>query len=184
MKRVFSAILFLTFVMSLPAQEILHLYNGSSVIFEKSVSEIDSIHFQGSQSIFNLGNSYQTFPISIVDSITFSNESLLGDEIYITWNGNNVNIINPYANNGVNITNDGAKVTVTVTSSVQDIVYHLSGSSSDGYLYITPNKRFTLSMEGLSLTNNDGPAIDILVDKKTNVILANGSQNFLNDGAY
>ena len=183
MKRVFSAILFLTFVISLPAQEILHLYNGSSVIFEKSVSEIDSIHFQGSQSTFNLGNSYQTFPISIVDSITFSNESLLGDEIYITWNGNNVNIINPYANNGVNITNDGAKVTVTVTSTVQDIVYHLSGSSSDGYLYITPNKRFTLSMEGLSLTNNDGPAIDVLVDKKTNVILANGSQNFLNDGA-
>ncbi len=183
MKRTVSAILFLTFVMSLHAQEILHLYNGSSVIFEKSVSEIDSIHFQGSQSIFNLGNSYLTFPVSVVDSITFSNESLLGDEIYITWNGNNVNIINPYANNGVNITNDGAKVTVTVTSTVQDIVYHLSGSSSDGYLYITPNKRFTLSLEGLSLTNSEGPAIDILVDKKTNVILADGAQNFLNDGA-
>lgn len=182
MKRTVSAILFLTFVMSLHAQEILHLYNGSSVIFEKSVSEIDSIHFQGSQSIFNLGNSYLTFPVSVVDSITFSNESLLGDEIYITWNGNNVNIINPYANNGVNITNDGAKVTVTVTSTVQDIVYHLSGSSSEGYLYITPNKRFTLSLEGLSLTNSEGPAIDILVDKKTNVILADGSQNFLNDG--
>lgn len=182
MKRIVSTILFLTFVMSLHAQEILHLYNGSSVIFEKSVSEIDSIHFQGNQSIFNLGNSYLTFPVSVVDSITFSNESLLGDEIYITWNGNNVNIINPYANDGVNITNDGAKVTVTVTSTVQDIVYHLSGSSSEGYLYITPNKRFTLSLEGLSLTNSEGPAIDVLVDKKTNVILADGSQNFLNDG--
>jgi len=182
MKRIVSAILFLTFVMSLHAQEILHLYNGSSVIFEKSVSEIDSIHFQGNQSIFNLGNSYLTFPVSVVDSITFSNESLLGDEIYITWNGNNVNIINPYANDGVNITNDGAKVTVTVTSTVQDIVYHLSGSSSEGYLYITPNKRFTLSLEGLSLTSSEGPAIDVLVDKKTNVILADGSQNFLNDG--
>ena len=182
MKRIVSAILFLTFVISLPAQEILHLYNGSSVIFEKSVSEIDSIHFQGSQSIFNLGNDYLTFPVSVVDSITFSNESLLGDDIYITWNGNNVNIINPYANNGVTITNDGAKVTVTVTSTVQDIIYHLSGNSSDGYLYITPNKRFTLSLEGLSLTNSEGPAIDVLVDKKTNVILADGSQNFLNDG--
>lgn len=183
MKRTVSVILFLTIVISLPAQEILHLYNGNSVIFEKSVSEIDSIHFQGSQSIFNFGDNNLTFPVSIVDSITFSNESLLGDDIYITWNGNSVNIINPYANNGVNITNEGAKVTVTVTSTIQDIVYHLSGSSSDGYLYITPNKRFTLSMEGLSLTNSEGPAIDVLVDKKTNVILADGSQNFLNDGA-
>ena len=183
MKRTVSVILFLTLVVSLPAQEILHLYNGNSVIFEKSVSEIDSIHFQGSQSIFNFGNTNLTFPVSIVDSITFSNESLLGDDIYITWNGNSVNVINPYANNGVTITNEGAKVTVTVTSTIQDIVYHLSGSSSDGYLYITPNKRFTLSMEGLSLTNSEGPAIDVLVDKKTSVILADGSQNFLNDGA-
>ena len=183
MKRIVSAILLLTFVLSLHGQEILHLYNGSSVIFEKSVSEIDSIHFQGSQSIFNFGNSNLTFPVSVVDSITFSNESLLDDDIYITWNGNNVNIVNPYANNGVTITNDGAKVTVTVTSTVQDIVYHLSGSSSDGYLYITPNKRFTLSLEELSLTNSEGPAIDVLIDKKTNVILADDSQNFLNDGA-
>lgn len=183
MKRTVSVILFLTLVVSLPAQEILHLYNGNSVIFEKSVSEIDSIHFQGSQSIFNFGNTNLTFPVSIVDSITFSNESLLGDDIYIIWNGNSVNVINPYANNGVTITNEGAKVTVTVTSTIQDIVYHLSGSSSDGYLYITPNKRFTLSMEGLSLTNSEGPAIDVLVDKKTSVILADGSQNFLNDGA-
>ena len=180
MKRTVSVILFLTLVVSLPAQEILHLYNGNSVIFEKSVSEIDSIHFQGSQSIFNFGNTNLTFPVSIVDS---SNESLLGDDIYITWNGNSVNVINPYANNGVTITNEGAKVTVTVTSTIQDTVYHLSGSSSDGYLYITPNKRFTLSMEGLSLTNSEGPAIDVLVDKKTSVILADGSQNFLNDGA-
>ena len=184
MKKLVCAILSIIFAFSLQAQEILHLYHGNHVVFEKTVSEMDSIHFQGNVSVFSFQNDYMSFPTSDVDSITFSNESLMnGDEIYITWNGNSVNIVNPYANNGVSITHDGAKVTVSVTSTVQDIVYHLSGNTSDGYLYITPNKRFTLSLEGVNITNSEGPAIDVLVDKKTTIILANNSQNFLTDGS-
>lgn len=184
MKKLVCTILSIIFAFSLQAQEILHLYHGNHVVFEKTVSEMDSIHFQGNVSVFSFQNDYMSFPTSEVDSITFSDESLMnGDEIYIAWDGDNVNIINPFASSGVTITNQGAKVTVSVTSAVQDIVYHLSGSTSDGYLYITPNKRFTLSLEGVSITNSEGPAIDVLVDKKTTVILANNSQNFLTDGS-
>lgn len=184
MKKTIVFTLAILLAVSLHAQEILHLYHGNNVVFEKSVSEIDSIHFLGNVSVFSYQNDYMTFPTSDVDSITFSDDSLMsGDEIYITWNGDNVNIVNPFANNGVSITNNGAKVTVTVTSTVQDIVYHLSGSTSDGYLYITPNKRFTLSLEGVNITNSEGPAIDVLVDKKTTVVLANNSQNYLTDGS-
>lgn len=184
MKKIICSVFAILFAFSLEAQEILHMYHGNNVVFEKSISEMDSIHFSGNVSIFSYQNDYMTFLTRDVDSITFSNESLMNsDEIYITWNGDNVNIVNPYANNGVDITHTGAKVTVTVTSTVQDIVYHLSGSTSDGYLYITPNKRFTLSLEGVSITNSAGPAIDVLVDKKTTVVLANNSQNFLTDGA-
>lgn len=183
MKKTALVLLVLFFVCALQAQDILHLYHGSNVVFEKAVSEIDSIHFQGNVSVFSYSNDYMTFSTSEVDSITFSSDSIMtGDEIYITWNGNSATVINPLASSGVNITQNGAEITVNVTSSQQDIVYHLSGSSSDGYLYITPNKRFTLSLEGLSLTNSVGPAIDVLVDNKANIVLASNTQNYLSDG--
>lgn len=184
MKKLLTITTLLLLVIASYAQNLLHVHRGNNVIFEKSISAIDSIKFQGSNSIFNFENDYMVFPVLDIDSITFSDDTLLvANDIYIIWNGNNVNIINPLANDGVTITNNGAKVTVNVTSSLQDIVYHLSGTTSDGYLYMTPNKRFTLSLEGVNITNSEGPAIDVLVDKKTNIVLANNSTNYLNDGS-
>lgn len=184
MKRIGLFLMALCTIFFTQAQEILHLHHNGHVIFEKDISDLDSIKFQGVNSIFNYGNDYMSFPISEMDSITFSDDSLLEvNDIYITWNGNSVSIINPLASQGISITNDGAKVTLSSTSSLQDVVYHLSGSTTDGYLYITPSKRFTLSLEGVSITNSEGPAIDVLADKKTTVILANNSQNYLNDGS-
>ena len=184
MKKFTFLLLALSVLVTSKAQELLHLYHGNNVIYEKSLDEIDSIHFVSGVSIFNYNQDYMTFPIQDIDSITFSNDSLMnGNDIYITWNGSTVDIINPLANDGVNITNNGAKVTVAATSTIQDIVYHLSGTTSDGYLYITPNKRFTLSLEGVNITNSEGPAIDVLLDKKVTVVLANNSQNYLTDNA-
>lgn len=184
MKKTLTLVILFALFITANAQNILHVHKGNNVIFEKSISQIDSIKFQGSNSVFNFSNDYMVFPISDIDSVTFSDDTLMAaNDIYLIWNGDNVTIINPLAGAGVDITNNGAQVSVNVTSAIQDIVYHLSGSTTDGYLYMTPNKRFTLSLEGVNITNSQGPAIDILVDKKTNVILANNSQNFLNDGS-
>lgn len=184
MKRISAILAILALCIASHAQNILHVHKGNNVIFEKSIDQIDSIKFQGSNSIFNFNNDYMVFPVADIDSVTFSDDTLLAsNDIYIIWNGDNVTIINPLAGAGVDITNSGAQVTVNVTSAIQDIVYHLSGTTSNGYFYMTPNKRFTLSLEGVNITNSDGPAIDILVDKKTNVILANNSENFLTDGS-
>lgn len=184
MKKTLTLVILFALFITANAQNILHVHKGNNVIFEKSISQIDSIKFQGSNSIFNFNNDYMVFPVADIDSVTFSDDTLLAsNDIYIIWNGDNVTIINPLAGAGVDITNSGAQVTVNVTSAIQDIVYHLSGTTSNGYFYMTPNKRFTLSLEGVNITNSDGPAIDILVDKKTNVILANNSENFLTDGS-
>lgn len=184
MKRISAILAILALCIASHAQNILHVHKGNNVIFEKSIDQIDSIKFQGSNSIFNFNNDYMVFPVADIDSVTFSDDTLLAsNDIYIIWNGDNVTIINPLAGAGVDISNSGAQVSVNVTSAIQDIVYHLSGTTSNGYFYMTPNKRFTLSLEGVNITNSAGPAIDILVDKKTNVILANNSENFLTDGS-
>jgi len=184
MKKTLCILVVLFSLCALQAQEILHLYNGGTVVFEKAISNIDSITFQSGNSIFSCSDEYRAFAIQNVDSITFSNDTMIAStDIYITYNGNSVTVINPLASAGITITTSGADVTVVSTAGIQDVVYHLSGSTSDGSLYITPDKRLTLSLEGVSITNNDGPAIDVLIDKAVTVVLASGSQNYLNDGA-
>ncbi len=183
MKKISFTLWVLAFVCGVHAQEILHLYSGSNVVFEKSINDVDSIKFQAANSVFNFGTDYMMFPISEVDSITFSNDSLLsGTDIYITWNGTTATVINPLSGNGVDIVVDGALVDVTASSGVENLVYHLSGSTTNGRLYITPSEPFTLSLEGVSITNTSGAAINVLVNQDVNVILANASQNYLTDG--
>ena len=184
MKKVALTILSVCLLCTSWAQELLHLYNGGNVVFEKAITDIDSIHFHNGSSIFSCRNDYRIFNIAVMDSITFSSDTLMASrDIYITYNGNTVSVINPLAASGINITTAGADVTVLSTAGIQDVVYHISGSTGDGSLCITPDKRFTLSLEGVSITNDAGPAIDVLVDKAVTVVLANGSQNHLNDGS-
>ncbi|MBO4503430.1 MAG: carbohydrate-binding domain-containing protein [Bacteroidales bacterium] len=183
MRKIVLIIIALLSFNAVKAQELLHLYQGGHVVFEKAISDIDSIYFQNSSSVFSYGNDFRTFATASIDSVTFSSDTLAAStDIYITYNGNSVTVINPLASAGVNITTSGANVTVVSTAGIQDVVYHLSGSTTDGSLYITPDKRFTLSLEGVTITNSAGPAIDVLIDKAVNVVLANGSQNYLNDG--
>jgi len=165
-------------------QQILHLHNGNQVLFEKQVTDMDSITFGTYSSSFNFGNGYLSFPYSEIDSITFSTDSMMsGRVIYITYNGVSVSIVNPFEADGVTITADGADVTVTSTAGLTDIEYHLSGQTTDGSLAITSDKRFTLYMNGVSITNPDGPAIQSTVDKKVTVMLAGGTINVLADGS-
>ena len=184
MKKTLCILIALFSLCTLRAQEYLHLYDGGHVVFEKAISNIDSIFFQNGNSIFSCVDDLRTFAIHNVDSITFSSDTLMGGrDIYIIYNGSNVTVVNPLASAGVAITTSGADVTVVSTAGIQDVVYHLSGSTTEGSLTITPDKRLTLSLEGVSITNSDGPAIEVLVDKAVTVILANGSENYLNDGA-
>ena len=82
---------------------------------------------------------------------------------------------------GVEVTVDGADV--TVNSSVKGIEYVLTGTSSDGCFKVYSDKKFKLTLDGLTLTNNDGAAINIQSKKRIFVELADGTTNNLTDGS-
>ena len=155
-------------------------YNGSNPVHTQLIDQIDSVCFQNNISILhnNIGEPDFMFPVVGIDSIVFSSEAVeidTGEIIYITYNGNNVNIINPWANRGVTVTANGADVTVNAQSGTQDIIYYLAGSTSDGSLIMNSDHRFNLIMHGVSITNPTGAAIKVIDDVKVSVTLENSS---------
>lgn len=165
-------------------QQILHLYRGENVVFEKNTSEIDSVTFRAANSIFNYDNDFMIYACDDIDSITFSNDTMIGSRIvYITYQDDMASIVNPLENQGVSVTSDGADVTVNAEAGLMDVVYFLSGSTQNGSLTISSDKRCVLTMNGVTIVNPEGPAINVLSGKKVSVNLLRGTENILSDAA-
>ena len=75
---------------------------------------------------------------------------------------------------------DGNRVTVTNTTERQ-LIYELSGTSSDGFFRLYSDVKQVISLNGLKLTNPDGAAINNQSHKYTSVVLS--GENFLADGS-
>ena len=82
---------------------------------------------------------------------------------------------------GVTITTNGAHV--TVNSSVAGVEYVLSGSASNGSFKAYSDKKFKLTLAGVSLTNGSGAAINIQSGKRVFVELKAGTENNLTDAS-
>lgn len=82
------------------------------------------------------------------------------------------------------VSKSGAKVSIVQSSSLPDeITYTLSGSSSNGSFYMDGELKATVVLNGLSLTNTSGPAINIENGKRIEVVLADGTTNTLTDSS-
>ena len=82
---------------------------------------------------------------------------------------------------GVTITTNGTHV--TVNSSVAGVEYVLSGSASNGSFKAYSDKKFKLTLAGVSLTNGSGAAINIQSGKRVFVELKAGTENNLTDAS-
>lgn len=72
----------------------------------------------------------------------------------------------------------------TVTASAPgEIYYILSGSSTDGSFYLSGSYKATVTLNGLTLTNTKGAAIDIQNGKRIDVRIENETTNTITDGA-
>ncbi|MFT3784856.1 MAG: carbohydrate-binding domain-containing protein [Tepidisphaeraceae bacterium] len=107
-----------------------------------------------------------------------------GPKIYIIYNGtSNATIINPYASVGVTITASGGAVTVTGASGLSNLEYDLLGTSSSGSLTMSSTTPALLVLNGLSLTNASGPAINITGGQANTFLLTAGTTSTLSDGS-
>lgn len=95
--------------------------------------------------------------------------------------GSTVSITNPLSGKGVTVTESDGDVTITAT--VAEVEYELSGTTSSGSVKIYSDKKFKLTLNGVSITNNDGPAINIQSSKRAFIVLNDNTTNSLTDGS-
>ncbi len=101
--------------------------------------------------------------------------------ITITYNGTSASCSGSV--DGVSVAINGADV--TVTSTAKNIKYVLSGTTTDGSFKMASgddNKKFELELDGVNITNNDGPALNIQVGKRCYIVAKDGTTNTFTDG--
>lgn len=119
----------------------------------------------------------KTVPNDEKDEVKNSNFS---HTVTITF-GNTVTVSNPMEGNGVEVqVNDNQ---VAIVSTEEEIEYVVSGSTTDGMLKVYSDYKFKLTLDGVSITNPSGPAINIQSHKRVFVQLNDGTLNTLTDGS-
>lgn len=119
---------------------------------------------------------------------TLSAQAVEDNVVAITYNGSTATIeiasnIASYVN-CTSGTSSHVKLiqSSTTTKNPGEIIYQLSGSSSDGEFYMEGEYKATVQLSGLTLTNPDSTAINIKDGKRIKVSLANGTENTIEDG--
>ena len=77
-----------------------------------------------------------------------------------------------------------AGVDATTSNTDGEIIYSLSGTSTDGQFYMEGAYKCTIELNGLTLTNASGPALCIMNGKRVAVSAQKGTTSTLADGSY
>ena len=84
--------------------------------------------------------------------------------------------------NGVEVTVNGGHVTAN-HGSEKKICYVLNGTTASGSFTVVGDKKYAVKLCGVSITNPDSAALNLLSGKRAYVILADGTTNTLTDGS-
>lgn len=181
MKRGILFLICLVSSAALFAQEKMYIHTKGNTL-GAPISEIDSMYFgnEGLTVYIEVGDTIAEFDINDIDSISFGDDS---ETVLISYNNNTATFINPLAFEGVSVSVDGADVVVKSALDDKKIDYELSGTTSDGMFKLYGDYKFNLILNGVDITNENGPAINIQTGKKCDMVLEDGTENYLNDGS-
>ena len=98
----------------------------------------------------------------------------------IVWNGSQATVSGD-AGDSITVTATGGDITVSSTTQ-RYLQLTLSGTCTDGSLLVYSSIKWGLVLDGLTLTNPDGPAINNQCGKALYVTVADGTTNALTDG--
>ena len=136
--------------------------------------------------------------VSIIACIagTLSMSAVEDNIVEIVFNGNtaSVTIANNISSFVTNLSNGSSHVKLVQSESFNgvdanadnedgEIIYVLSGNTSDGEFFLEGAFKCSLELAGVSITNPSGPAINIQNGKRISVSVKKGTTSNLTDGA-
>lgn len=125
--------------------------NDGTQIREEKCEDIDTIKSYGDVVTFFEKEKKRSYN-AMTTELTFEEIITANDTVFITWGGVSPVIKNPYTQS-IMISTDGDHVTVNCATQLKDVVYKLSGSSSNGSFTIETPRKFTLLMDNLNLAS-------------------------------
>lgn len=169
-------------------QEKIRIHRSENIIFESPISDIDSLNIKNYNSCLkiNQNSNITAIPISGIDSLTFSentDSAQISKVIYIIYENDTHRIINPLLDSGVLITNTANHIQITTTANMENIEYHISGTTTNGSITLDSDLPCILTLGGASITNANGAAINITSDKDVTILISRYTQNSLSDGS-
>jgi len=189
MKKIFCTIAALLTIAAATAQT-LNISVGS-VTDQFPASQTGKMTFAGGSTMTILG---KTYTLSDITSMTTDESSVTDNQVNVVYNGTEALVyvagnIAQYITASVS----GAHVTIEQSADItndlinegtmQEIVYNLSGASTDGSLTLGGSAKCEVDLNGLELTNPNGAPINITNGKRIDLSIKKGTENTLKDGS-
>jgi len=116
------------------------------------------------------------------DTTAVSTPTVVSDTLYISiaYSGTTATLTGDI--DSVTVAKTNADVTITSTTE-KYLELTLSGTATDGSLMVYSSKKYGIVLNGVDLTNADGPAINNQCGKSLYLTLADGTTNTLTDGS-
>ncbi len=162
------------------AAETMWIHRTDNTTLGLPIEIADSMSLSGGNVVFAaINGETKSMPNAEVEKVTLGEASSI---VEIKYSGSDAEIVNPFAFEGVTVEKAGADVVVTSTST-SEITYQLTGTTTTGSFKVYSDKKFILDMNGVSITNDDGAAINIQSGKKCTVNL-NGTSTLIDAASY
>lgn len=184
MKRLLSILVTLVLTIVAEAQT-LNVHVGN-VTYQFPASQTgDMTYADGTRlSILN-----KTFTLSDISSMTVDDTSVTDNLVSIKYSTSGDATVTVAGNVAQHVTPtvSGNHVTITQTNTAavndDEIVYQLSGTTTDGSLTMSGSYKCTVSLAGVTMTNPSGAAITISNSKRIQLSAKNGTTNTITDGS-
>lgn len=183
MKKIYSLITALLLTLAVGAQT-LSVKTGN-VVYLFPAAQTGEMNYSNGSNVTIMG---KTFATSDITEMAVVETSVTNNAVSIEYNGETATVtvagnVAQYVTPTVN----GAHVTIiqSNTDAVDgdEITYILSGSTTDGEFSLGGSYKCTLSLNGITLTNPSGAAINIANGKRIQISAKANTVNTLTDGA-
>lgn len=150
--------------------------SGSTTSYSSSLTDLTSFDIAVDSTALSETETIPTDESADLYEDYIENNEFTND-VTITFKGSSASYTTV---DGVTVSVNGADV--VVNSTIKKMRISVSGTTSDGFLKIYSDKKFELDLNGVSITNPDGAALNIQSGKRGYIVLKDGTTNTLTDG--